>query len=141
MTTLAELISTQKYTGLSDIEIIKAWFIDNDKESEGINLIAELSKFKFDKVDRQLKNAQTWIPIVPDTYESNKSMKKKVSKEEGNYLNKITQSFLLGLDLNDDLLNWAKTNIPNIKTPSVIFTPMVKWLKGKYKIEFADKVL
>ena len=65
----------------------------------------------------------------------------KVSKEEGKYLNKITQSFLLGLDLNDDLLNWAKTNIPNMNTPTAIFVPMVKWLKDKYKIEFADKVL
>ena len=141
MTTLKELTSTQKYTGLSDIDIIKAWFIDNNMESEGINLMAELSKSKFDKVYLQLKNAQTWIPIVPDVYESNKSMKNKVSKEEGKYLNKITQSFLLGLDLDDDLLNWAKNNIPNIKTPTVIFVPMVKWLKGKYKIEFTDKVL
>lgn len=136
MTTLKELISTQKYTGLSDIEIIKAWFIDNDKESEGINLMAELSKSKFDKVYLQLKNAQTWIPIVPDVYESNKSTKYKVSEEEGKYLNKITQRFLLGLDLNDDLLNWAKINIPNMNTPTVIFAPMVKWLKDKYKIKF-----
>ena len=60
MTTLKELISTQKYTGLSDIDIIKAWFIDNNMESEGINLMAELSKSKFDKVYLQLKNAQTW---------------------------------------------------------------------------------
>ena len=30
MISLEELISTQKYTGLSDIEIIKAWFIDNN---------------------------------------------------------------------------------------------------------------
>ena len=141
MTTLKELISIQKYTDLSDIEIIKAWFIDNNMESEGINLMAELSKSKFDKVYLQLKNAQTWIPIVPDVYESNKFMKNKVSKEEGKYLNKITQSFLLGLDLNDDLLNWAKINIPNINIPTVIFVPMVKWLKDKYKIEFADKVL
>lgn len=141
MTTLTELVSAQKYTNLSDIDIIKIWFVDNDKESEGINLMAELSKSKFDKVDRQLKNAQTWIPMVPDVYESNKSMKNKVSKEEGKYLNKITQSFLLGLDLNDDLLNWAKNNISNINTPTVIFVPMVKWLKDKYKIEFADKVL
>lgn len=141
MTTLEELVSAQKYTNLSDIDIIKIWFIDNDKESEGINLIAELSKSQFDKIYLQLKNAQTWIPTVPDVYESNKSMKNKVSKEEGKYLNKITQSFLLGLDLNDDLLNWAKNNISNINTPTVIFVPMVKWLKDKYKIEFADKVL
>lgn len=141
MISLEELISTQKYTGLSDIDIIKTWFIDNDKESEGINLMAELSKSQFDKVYLQLKNAQTWIPIVPDVYESNKSTKYKVSEEEGKYLNKITQRFLLGLELDDDLLNWAKNNIPNINTPSVIFVPMVKWLKGKYKIEFADKVL
>lgn len=141
MSTLEELISTQKYTGLSDIDIIKTWFIDNDKESEGINLMAELSKSQFDKIYLQLKNAQTWIPIVPDVYESNKSTKYKVSEEEGKYLNKITQRFLLGLELNDDLLNWAKNNIPNINTPTTIFVPMAKWLKSKYKIEFADKKL
>lgn len=141
MITLAELVSTQKYTGQSDINLIKTWFIDNGKESEGIDLMAKLSKSQFDKIHLQLENARTWIPMVPDVYESNKSMKYKVSKEEGKYLNKITQSFLLGLDLNDDLLNWAKTNIPNIHTPTVIFSPMVKWLKDKYKIEFADKVL
>lgn len=136
MISLEELISNQKYTGLSDIDIIKAWFIDNDKESEGINLMAELSKSQFDKIYLQLKNAQTWIPIVPDVYESNKSTKYKVSEEEGKYLNKITQRFLLGLELNDDLLNWAKNNIPNMNTPTVIFAPMVKWLKDKYKIKF-----
>lgn len=141
MTTLEELVSIQKYTGQSDIDIIKTWFIDNNQESEGINLMAELSKSKFDKVYSQLKNAQTWIPLVPDVYESNKFMKNKVSKDAGKNLNMIIQRFLLGLDLNDDLLNWAKTNIPNMNTPTAIFVPMVKWLKDKYKIEFADKVL
>lgn len=141
MTTLEELISIQKYTGQSDIDIIKAWFIDNNQESEGINLMAELSKSKFDKVYSQLKNAQTWIPLVPDVYESNKSIKNKVSKDEGKNLNRIIQRFLLGLDLNDDLLNWAKANIPNMNTPTVIFVPMVKWLKNTYGIEFADKKL
>ena len=141
MTTLKELISTRKYTGLSDIDIIKAWFIDNNMESEGINLMAELSKSKFDKVYSQLKNAQTWIPLVPDVYESNKFMKNKVSKDAGKKLNMTIQRFLLGLDLNDDLLNWAKTDIPNMNTPTAIFVPMVKWLKDTYGIEFADKVL
>ena len=53
----------------------------------------------------------------------------------------IKVSTYFSLDLNDDLLNWAKTDIPNMNTPTAIFVPMVKWLKDTYGIEFADKLL
>lgn len=131
--TLKELVEIQSFSGEADIKIIKNWFILNDKESEGITLIAELSESKSRKLEDTLRNARTWIPNIPELYEANK---RRIPKDVCQKLTKITYMYLLDMPLSDKMLDWAKENIPTIKMPKVIFVPMVEWLRADYGIEF-----
>lgn len=135
MPSLKEFIDMQPITHMSDIEIIREWFCQNECEQDGLELIAQLSKSKTDKLENQMQYARTWIPIVPDVYHGNN---KKVSLEIAEKLNKITKLHLLNQSLSEELINWAKEVIPTIDTPKVIFVPMVEWLKSEYGIEFKD---
>ena len=137
--TLKELVDNQKYTGASDIDIIKAWFISNNKESEGISLITELSESKLNKLENTLTYARMWIPTVPDVYEANIKSKHPVPKDVADKLNHIIQRHLLGMPLTEKIVKWAKETIPTMKTPTIIFVPAVEWLRDEYGIEFADK--
>ena len=135
MISLKELIDIQPLTHMSDLEIIREWFCQNNREQDGLELIAQLSKSKTDKLENQLNYARTWIPVVPDVYHGNN---KKVTIEIAEKLNKIAKLHLLGMPLAGDLLNWANEVIPTIDTPKVIFVPMVEWLRSEYSIEFRD---
>ena len=137
--TLKELVDNQKYTGLSDMDIIEAWFTLNNKESEGMSLITQLSKSKLNKLENTLSYARMWIPTVPPIYEANIGGKHSVSKDVGNKLDAIIQRHLLGMPLNEKLLNWAKETIPTMNTPAIMFVPAIEWLRDEYGIEFADK--
>ena len=134
MKTLKELVDAQRITGDNDITIILKWFCENNKEQEGIELIAQLSKSKSDKLQKTLDNARMWIPVLPNMYDSNPDIK----KEAAIYLERMTKLYILGCDLPTDLIVWAKTNIPKMDMPTVIFIPMVEWLKAKYSIEFKN---
>ena len=59
MPTLKEFIDKQSFTGYNDIDIIREWFCQNDCEEIGIELISMLNKSKIDKLDKQIKLAQT----------------------------------------------------------------------------------
>lgn len=135
MPTLKDYIDEQRFTGEDDITIIRRWFCENNREQDGLELIADLSKSKTDKLENTLNYARTWLPSVADVYESNKGIKKEVASQ----LMRITRIHLLGCDLSDDLKRWAEITIPEMDTPRVIFVPMVEWLKEKYGIEFRDK--
>lgn len=137
--TLKELIDSQKYTGVSDIDIIKFWFVSNDKESEGISLMAELSKAKMDKIEDTLGYARAWIPNIPLIYEANIGCKHPVSKDIAAKLDVIVLYHLLDMPLSDVLLNWAKENIPTMESPTIMFRPAIEWLKNEYGIEFVDR--
>lgn len=134
--TLKELVDIQQYTKESDIKVIEQWFISNDKEMEGIDLLSNLASTKANKLENILRIAQMWIPSVPDVYDSNNQ---KVPKEAAIKLNKIVQYHLLNMPLSNDLLNWAKETVPTMKTPTCIFRPAIEWLKNEYEIEFKDK--
>ena len=54
-------------------------------------------------------------------------------------LNNIITYCMLSLPLPDDILKWAKENIPNINVPKYFFMPTLKYLKERYNIEFKDK--
>ena len=135
---LKDLVDVQKYSGESDISIIKTWFVANNKEAEGINLIAELASSQTSKLENTLRIARMWIPTVPDVYESNKP---KVPKDVADNLNRIIQYNLLDMPLSNKLLEWARETIPTLKTPTIIFRPAIEWLKSEYGIEFKDKII
>ena len=135
--TLKEYIEMQSQTGDDDITIIRRWFCENDREQDGLAMIAELSKSKSDKLQKTLDYARQWLPNIPDMYISNRGMK----KDDGIYLNRIATLYTLGCELPEGLLKWASETIPEMDTPKVIFIPMVEWLKNKYGIEFRDKLV
>jgi hypothetical protein len=134
--TLKEIIALQPISGDSDIDIIKQWFILNGQEAEGIAMISDLSASKVNRLERILRNAQSWIPVVPDVYESNSG---KVPKDVANKLNQLTKLYLLDLRLSDELFTWARKTIPTMKIPTCIFVPMVEWLETEYGIKFKDR--
>ena len=135
---LKKLVDSQFMTNMTDLEVIKAWFVYNNCEQEGLTLIADLCKSKADKIDRILSNARLWIPTLPGVL---KSLKEEVNEEFAINFNKIADVYLLDLELNDTMLEWAKETIPKLKTPKTIFRPVLEWLKDEYSIEFKDKVV
>ena len=135
---LKHLVDAQQFTGDSDIQIIYKWFVCNNKEIEAIKILSDLASSKATKLENTLLNARTWIPTVPKVYESNPG---KISKENGEKLDKIIQYHILKMPLTNELLDWAKETMPTLKTPTCIFRPAVEWLKSEYGIEFKDKMI
>lgn len=134
MKTLRELVEWQRLTDLEDINIIKLWFIENNMESEGLEIIAELAERKVNKLQDVLDGARAWLPILPDLEKSNQGL---LTKEQADMLQKIITIFLLGMGLKESgLYSWAEKEIPKMKCPTIIFVPCVEWLKGKYGIQF-----
>ena len=135
---LKKLVDSQYMTCMTDLDIIKAWFIYNNREQDGIILISDLSKSKTDKLEKTLGSARMWIPVLPGIFDS---LKTEVSEEFALKFTTIANEYLLGMQLSDNLLEWAKETIPKLKTPKTIFRPALEWLKDEYGIEFKDKVI
>lgn len=131
MIKLRELLD--KYEGFySDKEIIVEYFVQNNMEYEGMNLLISLAKNKTQKVQNELDYIKSWIPAKIDM------TKVHGYKEVGEILNQIITCQICGFELPNDLLEWAKENIPNMKLPQLMFRDTIKWLKEKYGIEFKD---
>ena len=130
---LAEYILRQKITGESDLEIIYLWFVDNDLEADGIELLAGLSKSKIEKLDAVLNNARVWIPNNPNPTDKDGNRYPELIERN---LIRIIQYFQLQMDLPDTILEWAKEKIPTIYEPSIFFRPAQDWLEAKYGIKF-----
>lgn len=131
MKTLKELIAMQSFTRQDDLEIIKQWFIENNREREGLTLIPLLAKSQTDKVQRKYDYALSWTPNLIDM---RTQFKDKALAEK---LNTIQTLCSLSADLKNyqAIYDWAKANIPTMEIPPVFFLPTVKWLQ-KYGIEF-----
>ena len=131
--TLEQLIQSQKITGESDLDIIRDWFVLNNRESDGLSLIQNLAKSELEKVQKVLNNARMWIPNVPDM---RTVLKKKEEEPLAININKIVLYYLLGSDIPADLLKWAEDVIPDTPIPVVIYVPAVRYLDEKYGIRF-----
>ena len=131
MIKLRELLD--KYEGVyNDQELIVEYFVQNNMEYEGMNLLISLARNKAQKVQNELDYIKSWIPVKVD-------MTKVYScKEVGENLNQIIICQICGFELPNDLLKWAKENIPNMELPQLMFMDTVKWLKEKYGIRFKD---
>ena len=136
--TLKELLVQYGYTTdpVKEAEIIEKWFVENDFEDVGLSMIPRLSARKLDKVQKKLDFAQSWIPSKIDMNINKEFANDKLTAD---MLNKIITYCMLSMPLPDDILDWAKENIPNINVPRFFFMPTVKYLKKRYNIEFKDK--
>ena len=136
MKTLRELICLQdmSFGKMSDLEIIYEWFIRNNKEQEGLDLIPRLAKSQANKIQNKYDYAKSWIPMLPDLYYIIKN------KEIASNLNRLQQCCCLDYPLDKDKkeLQWAKESIHNkMKVPTMFFRPTIDYLK-KYGIEFLE---
>lgn len=119
-----------------EAKIIEDWFTENDFEDMGLAMIPRLAACKLAKVQKKLDFAQSWIPSKIDLNLNEEFAKDKLTAD---MLNTITTYCMLSMPLLDDVLEWAKENIPSINVPKLFFMPTVKYLKERYNIEFKDK--
>ena len=127
MVTLAQLVEDQKWNGMSDTQVIIAFFDKNDVEEEGIQLITELSKIKVEKLKRKERMVKEWTSYLPSKY-----LYKNYDLEIADMLHTLELDYLShGGELSKSRLEWAKENIPNIVMPKVYFVPLMEWLECK----------
>lgn len=125
MVTLSELVNEQKWNDISDIEVIKQFFILNDMEEHAIDLISELSKSKVRKLKRKNYMAEEWVTILPSKY-----LYEKYDLDVADRLHMMELDFLMnGGELSKRKLKWAKENVPNIKEPNPYFRPLINYLE------------
>ena len=136
--TLKELLVQYGYTTdpVKEAEIIEKWFVENDFEDVGLAMITRLSAKKIKKLQDKLSFAQSWIPNKIDM---NVNKEFANNKATADMLNKIITYCMLSMPLPDEILDWAKENIPNINVAKFFFMPAAKYLREKYNIEFKDK--
>ena len=131
MITLRELVQNQIWNDTTDIQIIKAYFELNDLESEGIDIISELTKAKINKIKNKYAVAETWVCMLPSKY-----LYENYSLDIADRLHRLELDYLMnGGELSDKQLKWAKENVPNIKMPECYFQPLITWLE-KREIRF-----
>ena len=113
MVTLEKLVEEQKYNGISDIGIIRAFFDLNNMEEEGMDLITELSKTKIEKLKRKERMVKEWTSYLPSKY-----LYENYDLEIADRLHTLELDYLShGGELSGSRLEWARENIPNIERP------------------------
>ena len=64
---------------------------------------------------------------------------KNVTPCQAKLLDRLTDIFLLGMDIPSQYLDEVKVTIPHMKMPQFIFIPMVEWLRDKCGIKFLEE--
>lgn len=127
MITLKRLLEIQPYTGASDIDIIKTYFVENDLEEEGMDLIHKLTKSKIEKMKRKQHMVEEWTPRLPSKY-----LYENYDLNTADMLHSLELDYLAnGGKLSDSFFKWAKENVPYIIQPEVYFFPLVDWLEER----------
>lgn len=134
MITLKQLLSVQPLTGASDIDIIKTYFVENDLEEEGMDLIHKLTKSKIEKMKRKQHMVEEWTTRLPSKY-----LYENYDLNTADMLHSLELDYLAnGGKLSDSFFKWAKENVPYIIQPEVYFFPLVDWLEER-DIKFIER--
>lgn len=121
--------------GEDSLYIIQEYIKATGQEIEALGMVVALAANKSNKIEAQLNYARSWIPNKIDLVKSNK----KITADQAKLLDRLTDIFLLGMDIPSQYLEEVKTTIPQMKMPKFIFVPMVEWLREKYGIRFMDE--
>lgn len=124
MKTLKDYIDYQPFTGMSDIEIITSYFIDNDIEEEAMELSHHLAKAKIEKMRHRQDIIKTWTYTIPSEY-----LYQKYAPKVATMLHRIELDYIVNGEVTGQRLEWAKENFPIMKMPDVYFMPCVDWLE------------
>jgi hypothetical protein len=130
MITLKELVEMQRFNQKTDTEIIIDYYVLNDLESEGINLMNILAKEKCDKLSDELNKVKGSLSM----YAGSSILYGKFGKETGGRLDHIIILFILGYDIEKDYpthFQWLKETIPTLKCPKVFWREFYEWLISK----------
>ena len=120
--------------GEAPLYIIQKYIKATGKEIEALGMVVALAENKSNKIEAQLNYARSWIPNKIDLARANKN----VTPCQAKLLDRLTDIFLLGMDIPSQYLNEVKSTIPQMKMPQFIFVPMVEWLRDKYEIRFME---
>lgn len=123
--TLRQLVNNSDVVGFdNDIAIIKEFFVLNDMEEEGLELIQDLTKSKIGKMKRQQRIVKEWISHLPSYY-----LYEKYDLALADKLHNLELDFLShGGTLSKSRMEWAVENIPNIEMPELYFWPLIEYL-------------
>ena len=132
---LSDYAKEMEAFGEDPLYIIQEYIKAMGKEIEALGMVVALAANKSKKVEAQLNYAQSWIPNKVDHARANKN----VTPCQAKLLDRLTDIFLLGMDIPSQYLDEVKSTIQQMKMPRMIFVPMVEWLRDKYGIRFMDK--
>lgn len=121
--------------GEEPLYIIQEYLKETGQEIEALGMVVALAANKSKKVEAQLNYARSWIPNKIDLARANN----KVTSCQAKLLDRLTDIFLLGMDIPSQYLDEVKATIPQMKMPKFIFLPMVEWLRDKYGIRFMEE--
>lgn len=133
MRSLKELLNAYSPFGMSDMEIIKTYFIENDLESEALSMIPELAKAQTSKIQKKWDYIRCWSLNTATPCDSKG---KRFDRDTEDKFRRIFAFHLCDEELEENLLGWAKENIPKMEMPRIFFVPAYEWLKNKYGIKF-----
>lgn len=133
MKQLKDYIEMQKLTGMSDMEIITSYFIDNDIEEAAMELSHNLAKSKIEKMKHRQHIVKEWACTIPSEY-----LYEKYPIKTATMLHRIELDYIINGEVTRLRLKWAKENIPNIKEPDIYFQPCINWL-AEQGIKFKEQ--
>lgn len=128
--TLKELVAMQSLSQKTDIEVIIDYFIINEQESEGINLMNVLAKSKCDRLSNELGKLKGDLSM----YGGADVLYKEFGFEVGGRLNTIIILFILGFDIENIYqghFEWLQKTIPTLKCPKIFWKDFYEWLQSK----------
>lgn len=132
---LSDYARKMEIFGEDPLYIIQEYIKATGKEIDALGMVVALAANKSKKVEAQLNYARSWLPNKIDLARANKN----VTHCQAKLLDRLTDIFLLGMDIPSQYLDEVKATIPQMKMPKFIFVPMVEWLRDKYGIRFMDK--
>ena len=132
MKRLKDYTDWQNITDMSDIEIITAFFIDNDMEEEAMDITHKLAKSKIKKMQHRKNIINEWAYCIPSEY-----LYEKYPLDIASKLHRIELDYIINGEVTGWRLEWAKENVPNIEMPQCYFMPCMDWME-KNGIKFKN---
>lgn len=124
MKTLKQLMA--EYPILTDIEIIKQYFIDNNMETQAIDLMRELSVERLRKVEHENAVIKGNVLMFIPTHQTTTWSKQLQSAVE-----RATLYTMIHEELPESLLQYLAQEIPKYELPKLFYLDLYTKLKEK----------
>lgn len=132
---LSDYAKEMEAFGEDPLYIIQEYIKAKGKEIEALGMVVALAANKSKNVEAQLNYARSWIPNKVDLAKANKG----VTARQARMLDRLTDIFLLGMDIPSQYLDEVEATVSQMEMPKLVFVPMVEWLRDKYGIKFLEE--